>query len=177
MNITIFLIKRCDIVPSVEQMLRTQLALYFDQVLARNPDWRAAYSVQIQTQRSCPAAAVDTDVVVYLVQNVEQSAFARFGVTHSSGHGGLTVSPIAGGLKASEVYVRSETGTLLAKTAFHEILHNKTGLGNRGLHGHHRGGISSATFRVDTPVTAEDLDLMGNHLGRRHPQWLGGCSP
>ena len=176
MHITIYLVRRCSLFPPVERSLQHELDSYFQQVLARNARWHADYTVSVQLLSQCPAAAGSGDVVVYLVQDAESSVFRRFGVSHTSGHGGLTVANIAGNSAACEVYVRTETGTLLAKTAFHEILHNKTGMGNRALHSHHRGGISAARFQVDTPVTDEDLDLMGNHLGAQHPQWTGGCS-
>jgi hypothetical protein len=152
----------------------TELNGYFDRVKARDPRW-ASYNIRLPVQTACPGTVSNIDVVVYLVPDPGHSVFQRFHVSHSGGHGGFTALNIEGHQRASEVYVRTDGGTLLAKVAFHEILHNKTGWGNGRLHHHHRGGISSATIGVDTPVVDADLDLMGSHLGSHHAQWTGGC--
>jgi len=178
MNINIYLIKRCEMRPSVENPMRDELAAHFESVRSRTPRWASDYNIAIRLQRTCPLSIAIADVVVYLVQNPTDSVFARFGVAaHPSGHGGRTCYTIPGRLRASEVYVRSEFGSLLAKVVFHEVLHNKTGWGNSRLHGHHHGGVSAASIRHDTVVSDEDLDLMGTHVGAAHPQWTGGCSP
>ena len=177
MDINIYLIKRCELRPSDERSMRDELASYFERVRTRNPRWAAEYAVSVRLQRACPPMVSPTDVMVYVVQTSSDSVFARLGVAaHSSGHGGLTALNIPGGLRASEVYARSEFGSLLAKVAFHEVLHNKTGWSNSRLHGHHHGGVSAASIRADSVMNDEDLDLMGTHLGAAHPQWTGGCS-
>ena len=174
-TINIYLVKRCMMMPRIERQLTENLNSYFHDVLERDPQWREDYSVEIQIGSRCPTVPSDRDVVVYLVQDASASVFSRFGVA-AHGHGGLTVHNIPPGRQAaSEVYVGTSVATLLSKVTFHEILHNKTGWGNNRLHHHHRTGIASAVIRVDTPVTDGDLDLMGNHLGGRHPQWSGGC--
>jgi hypothetical protein len=178
MDINIYLIKRCEMRPSVETPMRDELAAHFESVRSRNPRWTADYTISVRVQRTCPTTTTHADVVVYLVQNAADSVFARFGAdAHPSGHGGRTCLTIPGRLRACEVYVRSEFGSLLSKVIFHEVLHNKTGWGNSRLHGHHHGGVSGGSIRADTVVTDEDLDLMGTHLGAAHPQWTGGCTP
>lgn len=178
MDITVYLIKRCEMRPSVLDSMRDELIAHFASVRSRNPRWSADYTIAVRVQRTCPSTTSHADLIVYLVQNTADSVFTRFGAdAHPSGHGGRTCLDIPERLRASEVYVRSEFGSLLAKVIFHEILHNKTGWSNSRLHGHHHGGVSAEAIRADTLVTDEDLDLMGTHLGAAHPQWTGGCTP
>ena len=174
-DITIYLVKRCMLLPSIESAMREQLQAHFDAVLQRNDEWREDYTVTVRIGSSCPTLPNERDVVVYLVQNAGASVLSQFGVV-AHGHGGLTVMNITPGRQtASEVYVGTSNATLLAKVAFHEALHNKTGWSNNRLH-HYRGGsITAAVLRVDTGINDRDLDLMGQHLGRRHRQWSGGC--
>ena len=173
-NINVYLIKKCAVMPSHERMMLSALSGYFEQVLASNPQWRTDFRVTVQLSTTCPAGVTDLDVVVYLVQDGSHSLFTALGASSTSGQGGRTIFNARGNQCACEVFVSTVAGTLVAKLAFHEILHNKTGLSNSQLHRHHRGGISSATFDVSTPVTNEDLQLMGTHLGARHAQWTAG---
>lgn len=171
MDIQICLLKRTMIRPTVERTMVETLEEFFARVVEQAG---ADFTVTVVCQRTPPEVVTDKDVAVYLVESAEHSAFARFGVAHRSGHGGLTASGIDGGKSACEVYVEQQPGTLLARLIFHEVLHNKTGWGNRQLHSHHHGGVSAESLQVNTALTAEDVALLVANLDREHEQWWGG---
>lgn len=169
MDIRIFLVVRTMLLPSQQSAISGGLGDFFGRVMAGFPD----YTVTTPFLRSNPTDATDLDVIVYLVSGPEASVFSALRVSHPTGHGGLTVSPIPPGRRsASEVYVRTEMGSLLARVIFHEVLHNKTGMGNQTLHRHASGGVTAASMSVATDVNAANIQLMGGNLGRRHVQWL-----
>jgi hypothetical protein len=89
--------------------------------------------------------------------------------------GGLTVF-IHNGEHASEVYANVGDSDLVARVAFHEIMHNKLKLGNT-MHNLHigGGGIANASTGVNDNLTQKNINLMAAHLRDRHPQWTGGC--
>jgi hypothetical protein len=92
--------------------------------------------------------------------------------------GGTTVF-MRNGEHASEVFVSIGNSDLVARMAFHEIMHNKLRLGDtmhtlpidRG-----GGGLARAVISNTDNLTQGNIDLMAAHLWDRHPQWTGGCS-
>lgn len=169
--VNVYLIRRCMMRPSVSDRLVTGLNGFLQQVLDRDGGaLRSSFTINVTMTASTPAAAQTLDVVVYLVQDAEH-AVATTESPHPSGHGGRTYHGLAGGASAAEVYVRAESGALLARAALHEMFHYKTGWDN-SLHAHASAGIVAASLRVDTPVTDGNLQLMGEHLGARRTPYL-----
>lgn len=83
-----------------------------------------------------------------------------------------------GTLGISEIYVNRctrsavrDTQTELARTAFHESMHNQLLLRDGELHSH--GGMAAATSTASSPGPA-DRSMMAAAIGRRVPQWTEG---
>lgn len=74
---------------------------------------------------------------------------------------------------ASEVYVGkyASESKLLANLAMHEMMHNKTHLGN-GLHG--KGHMADDTITAATPFSDANAALMASKLSEAHTQWTEG---
>jgi hypothetical protein len=92
--------------------------------------------------------------------------------------GGTTVF-FSNGQHASEVFTNVGDSDLVARMAFHEIMHNKLRLDdsmhslpiNKG-----GGGLAQASITTNDNLAPGNIDLMAAHLWDRHPQWTGGCS-
>jgi hypothetical protein len=68
---------------------------------------------------------------------------------------------------------------LVARLAFHEIMHNKLRL-NDTMHSlpinKGGGGLAKAVIANTDNLNQGNIDIMAAHLWDRHPQWTGGCS-
>lgn len=172
--IIVYLIRRTMMMPSIASRLESELNRFLQQVLDRNAAaLRTSYSIAVQRVSSTPTSARSLDVVIYLVADAAHSISDGFeGVdSHPSGHGGRTYQ-LPGNTTGSEIYVGTENGTMLAKVAFHEMLHYKTGWDNATLHSHSSGGITAASLQVDTAINDGNLELMGQHLGAQRTPYL-----
>jgi hypothetical protein len=75
---------------------------------------------------------------------------------------------------ASEVYVKWRDETLLAKLAFHELMHNRLQLGNAM---HRDDGLRTGRdITPATPYTDQNKRDMAAALKKSVPQWVGGIS-
>jgi hypothetical protein len=82
--------------------------------------------------------------------------------------GGTTVH-LAG---ASEVYVKSDDAVLLAKLAFHELMHNRLKLGDDQLHP--QGGLAAASISPSTTLNDRNIKSMQAALNTPITQWTAG---
>ena len=73
---------------------------------------------------------------------------------------------------ASEVRVTSTDATLLAKLAFHELMHNRLRQSDQQLHP--QGGLASATIYADTQLTTRNIKSMAAVLRNPITQWTQG---
>ena len=88
----------------------------------------------------------------------------------SASSGGLT-NPNSG---ASEVYVKWNDKTLLAKLAFHELMHNKLQLGDQM---HLDDGLRTGKdINPSTPLTNQNARDMASAIANAVPQWTSGIS-
>jgi hypothetical protein len=107
------------------------------------------------------------DLVIHWVQEV-QSSYVKLrlpGANPGANKGGHTHHH--GGIVGSEIYrvphdggPRHRPPEVFARLAFHEALHNKTGLGNAGLHPH--GSLAASP--PDPPLTDPVRQLMSNAM-------------
>lgn len=125
------------------------------------------------------SSLTDLDILVYFLP-FGKSVVRRLVPSAPSpiaGHQGLTdgMNP-----RASEVYVQAFDGTLLAKLAFHEIMHMKLKMGN-AMHSLNNcdktrpPSCGLMAFDVtDEDLTASNISRMVTALRMPVPQWTGG---
>jgi len=116
------------------------------------------------------------ELIVYFVVRRSDTVLRTIeGATASVDAGGYTVS-LKNGLRASEMYADAGSSDLLARLTLHELMHNKLMLGDNmhdpAVGG---GGIAKQSIGVTDDLTQKNIDLMGQHLRDRIPQWAGGC--
>jgi hypothetical protein len=75
---------------------------------------------------------------------------------------------------ASEVYVRSTSPKVLARLAFHELMHNRLRLNDRALHP--QGGLASAEINDSTEYTDANKRAMAAVINRPIKQWTEGIT-
>ena len=73
---------------------------------------------------------------------------------------------------ASEVYVKSNDPILLAKLAFHELMHNRLRQSNAQLHP--QGGLAAESIDAMTQLTDRNQKSMAAVLRRPITQWTAG---
>jgi hypothetical protein len=118
----------------------------------------------------CPALR-PWELVIYFVPNQFEDVASRVA-------GGFAFDPeLAGftGLGArhvSEVFRDAGGAVFLAKTAFHEAMHNKLRMGEKELHTH--DGLARARISERTPLTSGNIRLMAPALRAPRPQWCLG---
>jgi hypothetical protein len=78
------------------------------------------------------------------------------------------------GAGASEVYVKSNDAVLLAKLAFHELMHNRLKQSNPQLHP--QGGLAGANITGTTKLTDTNIKSMAAVLRKPITQWIAGIS-
>lgn len=158
-----------------------------------NPGFGTFDRARVVLRTDCPTPN-PWELMIYLVTEPGSSLIAvRTGTQVSTqlGHLGMTypiqvssgqpalsevyvggaLAPAAGGRTRYMTSVRP-TPVLVAKTAFHEAMHNKV---TRNVHGLGGGGISSAVITDSTPLTNIDKRAMAEVLGRDRSQWTQGC--
>jgi hypothetical protein len=127
-------------------------------------------AVRVRSTMAAPAL-IETDVIVYVVRSQLQSILARR-LEHapSPNHQGST-APSAADEVASEAYMQGTDTTQLARVIVHELMHNKTNLGNEQLH--RLGGVCATPPQAPT---TQNQRLLARHMSRKVRQWLGGFS-
>jgi hypothetical protein len=75
---------------------------------------------------------------------------------------------------ASEVYVKNRDPALLAKLAFHELMHNRLKLGDTRLHP--QGGLASAEINASTQLTPQNIRTMAAAIDTPIKQWTDGIA-
>ncbi|PVX75204.1 hypothetical protein [Paraburkholderia unamae] len=159
--------------PDLYLKVNQQLQGYFDRV------GRAMRPAEKILVAWIPAAPTPTplDLLVYFTP-VEYSVVSRFFGKPvdplAVSHWGYTQFQTANGrvtVAASEVYAKSLEPDLLAKLAFHELMHNKLVTGN-GLHT--RNGLAQATVGPNTDLSAENIADLAAAMHNPVPQWTGG---
>ncbi len=125
------------------------------------------------------------ELLVYLLASHGYSLIEKHNITVSKTASGATVAIDSKVL--SEVYVGAmlpdpNFATLVAKCAFHELMHNKlnalppfvlpdSGRGD-GLHNNGGGGLATGgQISTSTPLTAQNISLMAANLERKVPQY------
>ena len=106
MDVTIFVVQRCMIRPSIRASLETHLDDYFQRVTERPPRQNHRVRVEFVGRRQRPTLT-PADVIIYAVPNTQNSVFTQFTSPsgQSSGHGGLTLFNIRPRHQtASEIY-------------------------------------------------------------------------
>lgn len=109
------------------------------------------------------------DVVVYFVlDRADSVARKKFGVEPPAGAGG-GFTYFNGGVTVCEVYVEgSMPAQRLANVAFHEVMHNKLGMGNEM---HALGGVAASPTPERAILTAESIRRLSARLFRAVPQY------
>jgi hypothetical protein len=79
-----------------------------------------------------------------------------------------------GDLRASEVYVVGQDAVLMAKLAFHELMHNRLKQGN-AMHAA-QDGLGAQTISAGTQITSTNMRSMAQVLRSPCPQWTAGVS-
>jgi hypothetical protein len=119
---------------------------------------------------NCPALR-PWELVIYFVPNQLEDVASRVA-------GGFAFDPDLAGHTAlgarnvSEVFRDAGSALFLAKTAFHEAMHNKLRMGDQVLHVH--DGLARARISERTPLTSGNIHLMAPVLRARRPQWCLG---
>ena len=74
---------------------------------------------------------------------------------------------------ASEVYVKSDNSALLARLAFHELMHNRLMIGNAM---HDQGGMAAKTIGASTALSPANIKAMAAVLDKAITQWTQGIA-
>lgn len=128
-----------------------------------------------------PLALGSQDLIVYLVQNSNDSVLQHMPGSRGGGSGtGFTV--FSGKLTASEVYTSGNQGDPvgLGKVAFHELMHfashlMDSQLHNLTVHGKQPMSLSAATVTASTQLSKGDISFMAENLPKQNRQpWIGG---
>jgi len=73
---------------------------------------------------------------------------------------------------ASEVYVKSDDAVILAKLAFHELMHNRLKQSDDQLHP--QGGLGGASITPATKLNDRNIKTMQAALNTPITQWTAG---
>lgn len=155
--------------------IQRQLQGYFDRV------GKAMHPPQKITVGWIPATPTVTpqDLLVYFTSTdysvVSRLAGNKFDPLAVS-HWGFTDFRMKNGvvtIAGSEVYTKSLQSDVLAKLAFHELMHNKLTLGNE-MHSH--GGLAQATVGPQTDITQRNIAEMAAAMPNAVPQWTDGVA-
>lgn len=86
--------------------------------------------------------------------------------------GGNTISTAG----ASEVYMKTNDPVMLARLAFHELMHNRLKMGGTGPHDglHSLGGLASWIIDVNTEYTDSNKWAMNKVIKKPIKQWTDG---
>lgn len=98
-------------------------------------------------------------------------------VKHAAPRSAPPVDPTRDGftwstLGASEVYVKTNSALLLAKLAFHELMHNRLRMDDGHLHP--MGGLAAASITDATQITTANIQAMRRVLRVPITQWTAG---
>jgi hypothetical protein len=86
--------------------------------------------------------------------------------------GGLTLWN--GKVAASDIVADSTTDTTtIANLTFHELMHNKLGMGDEM---HKLGGLARSPVDSSMRPTPDNIRIMSKHLNDPRPQWTGGVA-
>jgi hypothetical protein len=82
------------------------------------------------------------------------------------------------GAGASEVYMKSTDPVILARLAFHELMHNRLQLGGKGPTDglHAQGGLASWQIDASTPYTDANKNAMAAVISNPITQWTDGLN-
>lgn len=155
--------------PGLGTIIQSQLAMLFSPIVGYNN----FFENNLVNFSPSAAAPVSPELLVYFMPsrtsivkefvgpkaNVDLTAdgFTAFSATAS----------------ASEVYVKSDDPILLARLAFHELMHNRLRMGDNL---HMLGGLASATVYKDTPLTTANIKKMAAVLRSPITQWTAGIA-
>jgi hypothetical protein len=128
----------------------------------------------VEWQTNCPSLQ-PWELVIYFVPNQFEDIVSRVGgqFRFDPTLAGFTLIGNAPGQRhASEVFRDSGNAVFLAKTAFHESMHNKLRLSDPQLHSHN--GLAMASINDATPLTQSNINMMAPALRVHQPQWCLG---
>jgi hypothetical protein len=130
-------------------------------------------SVRVAWGTTCPNVAAH-EVLIYVVQGQLDSVVGpNFGHGFPEAHGFTAWN---GNGTGSEIYLANRGAPLMARIAFHELMHNKLHWEGTRLHGSEGGGgLAQETVNESTQLTDANKTLMAGVLGNDRPQWTGGC--
>ena len=155
--------------PGLGSAIQTQLAMLFSPIVGYNN----FFENNMVSFSPSAAAPVSPELLVYFMPS-RTSIVKNFVGTNASvdlsADGFTAFSATA---SASEVYVKSDDPVLLARLAFHELMHNRLKMGENL---HHLGGLAAAVIYKDTPLTDSNIKRMAAVLRSPITQWTAGIS-
>lgn len=158
--------------PELYVKITNTLQSYFDAV---GRAMRPAGKITVSWEQGSPQPTKQ-DVLVYFT-SPDFSVVSKFAGTpaNPSSDGWTFMKTVDNRVSevASEVYCKALDSDFLAKLAFHEIMHNKLGIGNEL---HKRNGMAQATVGPDTKLTPENSRDLAAAMPNAHPQWTGGVA-
>ncbi|HEX3627670.1 MAG TPA: hypothetical protein VH280_19860 [Verrucomicrobiae bacterium] len=160
-----------------ESAVAARLKELFDKVI-HDGRVSAYQEAHIQWPQSCPVSLSPDQLLVYVLQDANDSVVHAHFQPHDFAEGG-GYTTWNNSVTASEVYISGcdGNGAGVANMIFHEAMHNKGHWSNALLHGPFGGlGLASANIAKDTSLTAVNIQRMAAVLAARNPQWLGGCT-
>jgi hypothetical protein len=129
----------------------------------------------------CPITQIiqPYELLVYFLPTPMDTVLRKISdVVMASDLGGSTAL-MKDGQHGSEVFMSVGDTDLVARMAFHEIMHNKLRMDN-ALHSLPEnkggGGLAQSVISNKDNLSLGNIDIMAAHLWDRHPQWTGGCS-
>lgn len=165
--------------------VKTILNGYYNQIVAGTTSSFSGVSVLSSNVGLSPT---NTDLLCYIVSDYDNSVVINFNSTIPNGSGqiGNTAYTTGGNggpprVAASEVYLDKITDIFndlasgLAKTIFHELMHNKATMGN-SLHAQGGGGLAAETITDGSTLTQGNITFMRSKLSREVTQWVVGFS-
>jgi hypothetical protein len=121
------------------------------------------------------AAPVAHELLVYFMpsgKSIVKNAPNTIGPIDLSADGNT-----AYGAGASEVYVKYSDAILLAKLAFHELMHNRLKQSNQQLHNPKgQQGLAAADIKSTTKINDANIKSMAAVLRDPITQWIAGIS-
>ena len=175
---TVYIANLAHIRDAEIQVMSTTLAAYYSRVAAGTESTFSGIRV-VTTNGGL--AITRFDLICYIVTNFAHGQVRHFdaGFQNYGSAGNTSLFPQSVPVRAaSEIYtsvinpLAINKGLAYANLIFHELMHNKTGLGN-GLHSMGGEGLAAESVGEDTILTDANCSFLAARLNTEMQQYVG----
>jgi len=146
--------------------IQSQLALLFSPVISNFYEGNWVYFTADQ------ASPMNNELLVYFMPSGQSIVQMLPGLSQTADFTSDGWTAWVGSLVASEVYVSQSDPVLLAKLAFHELMHNRFLQGN-SMHSQ-QDGLGATSIGPSTPLTPTNIRTMAAVIQNPSQQWGAG---